>query len=378
MAPQAQLRAIDSLHDPECIDQSLENVRQLILNPYSEKQAELESLFLDLQARLDSREAQTSRCADNLVDAIETLHSKNVSLDQVLDPDVKQVVHRIFKNEPETMAESLYPVLGPAIRKMIASLFEFSATGKAETFKVEQLLLIHRETSTVVAKAFANDVDVQDADVVSGMLEAIRSFIQDAFEVSDFDGVNTLTLGDITVWTIWSPQVVLAVVIRGIPPETLKQYYENLLRELHQQHEQDFLSYEGEIDDSLQLDEKLQWAIRQPDSKSERSYSLPIRTPALILGAVFLTMVLIAKSVGNQRAWTNALAALSAEPGVVVLSADRKFSGGSMALMRDPRASSRAAIVKNARIDTNKVTLSWSPFYSADPELIAAGFFTQY
>lgn len=344
----------------------LQRLRQLILESHIERQDQIEQLLLALQAQLDDRNQQIRQCANVLPAAIEHLHEHNVSLERALDPDVKQIVHRIFKNEPEAMAESLYPVLGPAIRRMIASLFEFSSSGKADTYSVEQLMLISRQDSLVIAKAVAGDVEAQDADVVSGMLEAIRSFIEDAFEVADYDGVDTLTLGDINVWTIWSPFAVLAVVVRGIPPARLKTYYENYLRELHlslQLNDEKYL--EGSCEDSM-LDINLANAMVEEELLTQASSARQFISPGLLIGLILLSMIAIANVVSDNRQWEKSVRLLAAEPGVVILSREQRLGDDSMVLLHDPRARSRDDILESAGVDRQEVDVKWSGFRSAD------------
>lgn len=359
----------ENTQSPADSNTNLADLRQLLLGSYVSRQDELEDLLSEVQKRLDSRNEQKSRCAHVLVEAIESLHDENKSLDAVLDPDVKRIVHRIFKNEPEAMAESLYPVLGPAIRRMIASLFEFAPSGKAETYKVEQLLLIHRTSSTVMASAVADDVAVQDADVVSGMLEAIRSFIQDAFDVADYDGVNTLTLGDITVWTIWSPHAVLAVVIRGIPPASLKTYYEQQLREMHQAFESTLENYSGDDTYSTALEDSLCKAMNKQAHLNRASQTTWFGKPAIVLGLICLTMLFIENTVSERREWKSALNLLSQEAGVVVVSSSRGFRQDNLTLLRDPRARSKTEILESTNLNSDNVIVNWSSFHSADPEL---------
>ena len=54
---------------------------------------------------------------------------------------------------------------------------------------------------------------VQDADLVSGMFNAIQSFVKDSFSVTDGETLNLLEVGDLTVWIEQSPDFILADVV---------------------------------------------------------------------------------------------------------------------------------------------------------------------
>ena len=60
--------------------------------------------------------------------------------------------------------------------------------------------------------------EVQDADMVSGMLTAIRDFVGDSFKVSEDEGLEALKVGELSVWIEQGPQAVLAAVMRGSAP----------------------------------------------------------------------------------------------------------------------------------------------------------------
>ena len=82
-------------------------------------------------------------------------------------------------------------------------------------YRVEQVFLIHRKTGLLLQHVSATAAGVQDADMISGMLTAIRDFVHDSFGGKEGDWLDTFQVGEFTVWVEQGPQAVLAAVIRG-------------------------------------------------------------------------------------------------------------------------------------------------------------------
>jgi len=85
-------------------------------------------------------------------------------------------------------------------------------------YRVEQVFLIHKKTGLLLQHVSAVPGAVQDADMVSGMLTAIQDFVHDSFSSRRSDELETLQVGDLTVWIEQGPLAILAGVIRGNAP----------------------------------------------------------------------------------------------------------------------------------------------------------------
>ncbi len=135
-------------------------------------------------------------------------------LADALAPTFQEAFKVSVKKDPQSLVDAISPVMGPAIRKsisdalerMVQSLnqtleygfspkglkwrFEAFRTGKpfAEVvflhtlqYRVEQLFLIHRKDGLLLQHVAVEPGLSQDADMVSGMLTAIRDFVRDSF-----------------------------------------------------------------------------------------------------------------------------------------------------------------------------------------------------
>ena len=72
--------------------------------------------------------------------------------------------------------------------------------------------------------------------MVSGMLTAIRDFVQDSFKVGEDEGLQTLKVGDLSVWIEQGPHALLAVVVRGAAPPSLRTALQQALEAVHAQY----------------------------------------------------------------------------------------------------------------------------------------------
>src|SRR5688572_19482502 len=183
-------------------------------------------------------------------------------LDGALADPVARAMRRSVREDPQSVADALFPVMGPAIRKAIvetvrgmlestnraieASLsvqglkwrIEAWRSGKSFAeivllhslvYRVEQVLLIHRESGLLLRQVVAPDIAAQDADMVSGMLTAIRDFVRDSFGGKSEDSLDVFQVGELEVLVEDSPRAVLAAVVRGHPPPELRVVLERAL-----------------------------------------------------------------------------------------------------------------------------------------------------
>ena len=146
------------------------------------------------------------------------------------------------------LAEALYPVIGPAVRKMIAAMFSLDKENNGTTFRVEQVLLIERSTGLMLASTATDEQALEDADVVSGMIDALISFVQDAFEAPSNDGLQDFRVGDLSVLVESGPQAVIASVVRGIPTSDYSDRAAKMLENFHVQYADELDAFDGNLE----------------------------------------------------------------------------------------------------------------------------------
>lgn len=131
------------------------------------------------------------------------------SIPETLGPTITETLKKEIKNHKDEVVDALYPVLGKMIKKYVAQEIKMLSekmnsqlsflsiwkrkmrsvfTGKNEEelmlndlsgSKIEQVLLIEKDSG--ILKASYKKSNTMDEEMVSGMLTAIKSFVEDAF-----------------------------------------------------------------------------------------------------------------------------------------------------------------------------------------------------
>ena len=112
-------------------------------------------------------------------------------------------------------------------------------------YRVEQVFLIHRPSGLLLQHLMAPGVPAQDPDLVSAMLTAIRDFVGDSFKVREDEGLQTLKVGELSVWVEQGPHTLLAVVVRGAAPPALRATLQQALESVHAQYPDLLESFDG-------------------------------------------------------------------------------------------------------------------------------------
>ncbi|HEX5134923.1 MAG TPA: OmpA family protein, partial [Thermoanaerobaculia bacterium] len=225
---------------PAATPDPIEELRRLLLVAEHSQVAKI-------QERLDDPEIHAEDVSRVLPEAIALRATKDRDLTRAMLPTVEEAILSSVRKDPHVLVDALFPVMGPAIRKaissalasMIESLNEtleksFSVQGlkwrweawrtgkplpeiillRTLVYRVEQVFLIHRKTGLLLQHVSATSRGVQDADMISGMLTAIRDFVHDSFGGNREDSLDSFRVGEFTVRIEQGPEAVLAAVIR--------------------------------------------------------------------------------------------------------------------------------------------------------------------
>ena len=182
-----------------------------------------------------------------LVAAVGSPKERPGELGSAMRSEIEHAVAESARVDSVVLAEALYPVMGPAMRKMIAALFTSDGAKPGDSFVVDQVLLMERESGLLLAAVHRNPDNAENADIVSGMLDAIRLFVQDAFDKNEHDGLSNLRVGDTSVLVEWGPKAVLASVVHGVPTDEYRSTSALTLELFHQRHGHDLDSFNGDV-----------------------------------------------------------------------------------------------------------------------------------
>ena len=378
----------------------LAELRELILGPERRRLHELER-------RLDAAGLTREELAELLPEAIALRTGRDRQLARALAPTVENAIGESVRRNPRPIATAIFPVLGPAIRKAIAEALaglaasinralehslsprgirwrlEAWRTGvpyaqivlkHALVYRVEQVFLIHRDTGLMLAHARAPDLPASDADLISGMLTAIRDFVADSFSPErEAGGLRRFSVGELTVMVEQGPQALVAAVVRGEAPDDLLLRLQDTLETIHLQFAGALAEFDGDTEPFAAAQPLLEDCLAtvvatdpEAESKSRRRW-LP-----LVLAVVVVALILGGLILRSRMRWNEAVARLRAEPGIVVTEAERSWGTWRFAGLRDPLAPEPAALLAGLGADTGRVDQRWEPYLSLRPEMVLA------
>jgi OOP family OmpA-OmpF porin len=383
-------------------DESMAELRTLLLGP-------AEAQIADIHMRLADPHRQLKEVSRVLPAAVAVRSRADNELSEALAPTITNALERSVRKNPQPLVDAIFPVMGPAIRKAIAAAlngmvqslnqsmthslsvqglkwrFEAWRTGKpfAEVvllhtllYRVEQVFLIHKETGLLLQHVMATNVAAQDADMVSGMLTAIQDFVHDSFSSSEGDQLETMQVGELTVWIEQGPLAILAGVIRGTAPQELRDVFRATIENIHLQYHDALAEFSGDaavfepakplLEDCLDS----QFESGQQQSASLKRQLVPLFA---IAGVVVLALLLWGFFAWRSaRRWDAYVERVRSEPGVVVTEAGKRDGKYFINGLRDPLARDPATLLPEAKVDAANVVGRWQPFQALSPEFVLA------
>jgi len=372
----------------------LQELRALILDPERER-------IRAIERKLASPALHVEDVAKVLPEAITRRAASDERLGAALGPLVGDAIKASVRRDPQPLVDAIFPVMGPAIRRAISNAlgelvqslnttlehtvslrglawrWEAMRTGKSFgevvlshslLFRVEQLFVIHRESGLLIEHRTAPGVQALAPDLVASMMTALRDFARDSFSVSEQQGLDSLALGDLTVWAESGPGAILAAVIRGQPPLALRETMQQALEEVHLAHADEIERFGATGVPFAIRDGILERCLVSQASESSRSGQW--RT--VLLGVAVLAAVgwCAVPRVMEQRRFDGYLDQLRREPGVVVGSAGRVDGRFVLTGLRDPLARDPIALAAAAGIDSARLSAKWEPYIALRPEFV--------
>ncbi len=374
-------------------------LRRLLIGP---EQQEIN----DLRERLEHQEALLPEDVSRVLpEAVRLRTSRDKKVTEALLPTVEEAIDISVRKNPQTLIDALFPVMGPAIRKAIAEALsgmtqsmnktlehslspqglkwrlEAWRTGRsfAEVvmlhtllYRVEQVFLIHKETGLMLQHVVAGDAAVQDADMVSGMLTAIQDFVQDSFSGEKGGTLETMQVGELSVWIEQGPRAVLAAVIRGNAPQELRATLQKTQEQIHLEFARELEAFEGDAAPFEAARPLLEACLQSQYEHDRQGREKKLFTPLRVVLAILLIVFLVwgffyARS---RWRWGNYLARLKAEPGIVITNAERQWGNYAIAGLRDPMSADPLTLLREEKIDPSDVESHWEPYHSLTPEFV--------
>ena len=376
------------IEDDSKPDKRLAELRDLLLEPH---QRQLDQL----QHRMDTAELQADEVSKILPEAVSIGSSRDKKLSLALEPITTEAIKSSIRKNRQVLVDAIFPLMGPAIRKAISTALQtmlqsfnqilensmslrglkwrlealrtqksFAEVVLLHTlvYQVEQVFLIHRETGLLLQNVAVKSIVAQDPDLVSGMLSAIQDFVHDSFGASADAKLETLRVGDQNVWIEQGRHAILAAVIRGNPPRDLQILLQETLDEIRFLLGDAFRSFDGDPSPFEGARAVMENCLRSQFKGTEP------KTPVVPL--VILGFSLVAAGVlgfwlyrGHAR-WSDFIAELRQQPGIVVTSVHKDNGVYRIGGLRDPLAIDPWRLLPPAGIDAAKVNFHWEPYHS--------------
>jgi outer membrane protein OmpA-like peptidoglycan-associated protein len=376
-------------------DLQLEQLRNLLVG------REIETVWR-LAGVVDDPERLAAAIGSILPSAIAQATSDE-RMGHVLAPVMEKAAESSIRNDPKTLVNILYPTIVPAIRKSIAETidemfqrvnqalkysltlrglkwrWEAWRTGRpfAEVvlkhtlvYQVEHAFLVHRHTGLLIAHVAAENAVSQDPQLVSSMLVAIQDFVRDSFSGAEHQGVDSVQLGELRLWSEPGPFALLVVVIRGDPPEGLHDTIRNTLSRIHAERYHALESFNGDSEGLGDVEARLRELVALGEHAQPRASVARV----IVLGSLSL-LLLGAVAWGawwwhNHRLWEGYLERLRAQPGIVIGEAGKRDGKFVVSGLRDPLAVDPRALLGEAGMDPARVETHFEPYQALDPQSV--------
>jgi outer membrane protein OmpA-like peptidoglycan-associated protein len=382
--------------------QELHELRALILGPVQTDLAALERRVQDPKRRADDVAAVLPQAAERL--------AQDARWSKALVPAVEGSVQISVRKNSKVLVEALFPVIGPAIRKAISESLrrllqelnlaldrafsiqgwrwrlEAWTSGKsfAEVvlshsllYRVDQVFLIHRDTGLLLQHATAPPTgsaaqgEMQDADLVSGMLRAIQDFVHDSFQVGESGGLESMQVGELTIWAEQGPAAVLVGVLRGTPPESLRDTFQQALAAIHRDLGEELASFRGDAAPFEASRPYLEECLVSQYAERPRRLSA---VSVALLGLLAVGLAAAAVWMWRQRLeaaqWAAYVERLEEEPGIVVVETARTGGQYRIVGLRDPAAVDPVELLRTTEIDPALVDARWQPYLALQPRFV--------
>ncbi len=349
--------------------------------------------------QLESKPPKAQLLAEVLPDAVLASSDLGNGLAEALRPTVEKGLLASARKNPDELAEAIYPVLGPAIRRSIRAALQSSMqslnvalensfspqgirwrmqawrTGKSFSevvmlhsleYRVEQVYWIHKETGVLLKDVSRDSEGQKDPDMVSGMLAAIQDFVQDSFQGAEEGELEQIEVSGHRVLLAQGHSTGLALLVRGIPPEELSEDMHTSLESLHRRYGSNLDGFNGDVAPFQGAGSELEGLLEErTKEQSKRGLAPYALAGALALLLVFWLWSSISQSRLESRR-SDALELLAAEPGYF-LHADPEEDHWKG--LRDPMARPLPEVLGDlaGKLD---MQWSWQPFQSLESEMV--------
>lgn len=383
---------------------NLEELQELLLAAERERLDRLED-------RLKNSLVEASAVANVLPDAIR-------QRGKILEPVFGKILAAGIRRTPTFFADALFPVIGPAIRKAIATAlqdmvqsmnrtldhslswrgltwrWEALRTGKSFgevvlshtlEYQVERLVLFFKEDGVHLADVHRPGLPPFE-DLASSMFSAIQTAVQkftrDEFQASEDASCKTFEMDDGTkVWIEQGTKAVLVAVVRGFPPPALRDDFKVALETIHFELHEALQSFRGDKKPFEAARPYLESCLLHKESDSSNEISSTRRR--LSTGLVVVLMLLLitlawgitvaVTSYLELRRWADFQSQTRETSGIHITAINTAAGKNGETIvygLRDPLSDDPRKIAQEVGLPQEMIDFRLEPYLSLAPELI--------
>lgn len=373
--------------------EQLAELRGVILGPAAPR--------IERVAALDEPGLRAEFVAGVLAEAIDL---RGADVGRALAPTMDAAIRESVERDPGRFADAIFPVIGPAVRRAVADAIQRMMQGvnaavehsvsprglmwrleavrtgvpyaqvvlrHTLAYRVEQVLLIHRETGLVLAHVSAPGAEAKDPDLVGGMLTALRDFAEDAYGEGEGASLEEFTVGELRVRAAAGPKALVACAVRGEAPLELEDLLQSTVETIHRRRARELDRFEGEDAPFAACEPDLRRCLASqalPRDRRPFAAAMPAAFAAAAVVALAAWWGVSSWRVGQR--WNGVVERLGAEPGLVVLAHERGWSGLRVRGLADPLARAPSEVISASGLDGSRVRMEFAPFVSLEPALV--------
>lgn len=381
--------------------QKLQELRAILVGPERE-------LLERLRERIGNPERRTEDLVEVLANAVALGAQRDPRFAEALRAPVGECIKELFRRDMKLFARALFPLILPAIRQAIVEALRslvqttnqildqslslkglnwrwqawragvpFSEVVLRHTlvYRVEQVFLIQRSSGLSMGHVNHPETITKDGDAVAGMLTAIQDFVKDSFQPEEGGQLDTVNLGELTLWIIHGSSAMLACAIRGIPPPELRTRLCEICEEIHLKFNEELGHFDGDDAKLLGLEPHLTECLsfqRKENAGGKtgrpRLLSAPLLILLLLVIGLLVTWQVRRYKISSQ---TQALRAeLTESAGLLVTGIRREEGHWRVEGLRDPLSEDPTQIAGRAGIPPEKIRFELLPVLMLDPEIV--------
>ncbi|MCF8228084.1 MAG: hypothetical protein K9G58_12105 [Bacteroidales bacterium] len=332
--------------------------------------------------------------------SIKQLVEKRIILPETLLPIVEEAIESSVLKNPHKLADALFPIMGPAIRKavsedlkkMIQSLntalensfspkrlsWRLQAAFSRRTYsdivlshilvyRVRQVFLIHRRTGILLQHEIDESVSHKDPDMVGAMLTAINDFVRDSFDVKKDQEIQTVQVGEFTVWVEQGPHAILAGIVEGNPPAELRELFQQALENIHLDFRRALVHFDGDTEVFDKDHSHIESCLKKQSRTKKKKPVIVIIIFAILFVLLGYWLFLY---IDEEIRWNSYLDKVKQMQGVVITNEGKKEGMRTIVGMRDPLAKNPDKFTADYGFEAGDINSNWQYYYSLQPAFI--------